>query len=1023
MHTDNSTLDGKGTVEAYVARGKKLKMPALAITDHGNLAGSYEFYMECMKAGIDPILGCEFYFVPNAASVKDEKTGERFHVGILARNEAGYRTLVELSTASHHQFYYKPLIDRPLLEGLSKSDRKNLVVMSGCAGSILSRKAVGGIEGDIHEELDWWTRTFPNFYIELMHHDTSIDRKLNKRLLKLARRHDLPWLITNDPHYVLKEEACHHDALLAIQTASDLDDPDRFRFDGSGYHLRSRREMERAFRDYGDEVWKPGAAETLRVAQACRIRIPSWDARSWHIPKFPGVEDAHAELKRLAWRGLRDRGLAEDKRYTKRLKHELKKFREVKMADFLLITADIVREAKSRGIRVGPGRGSVCGTLVGYTIGIHKIDPVKYGLLFERFLNPERPKMPDIDLDFQRSRRKEMFDYTIEKYGEENTMRVGAYQRMQTLKTWKSLANTYGIPFQAANAISKEIVEDEEGDAVLPREVERTYPDLLETLLALKGIKSGIARHPAGVIIFDPEDDIKELVPEMRVGDAKAKIFEYVSQFDLDGAAGLGLLKNDYLGLRTLDTIEECVRLIKDRHGIDIEPDDWVPGEEEGDKKVWKMLRNGGTAGIFQMEGGANHRGIQEIGCENFDSICSCTSLYRAGPMIAGAPKRYLENKKDRKIRVAHKSLEPYLQESWGEMIYQEQMFQILRELAGFSWARVDDAKTAMTKKDPVKMAALMDEAVKGFVEHAGMPQHKAVEVWNQIAAQASYLFNKSHAYAYSMITYQTARLKILYPLEYLAALLRTVEPKNDADKGKREAYMTEALAMNFKILPPDVNVSDDRFMPNGDDELLFGLVDIKGVGDSAVSKMQVAKRLRVKELRKKGKKTTKPFRNVDQVAVAVNNTAVLKALAAAGALRSLGVEPEVEKQEELLRWQFTDPVKPYRKKYAKKIKIPKGNGRLCIVGEITKTEKRKTKNGNDYMTWTVRLEPGRDFKINLWSDCFELFDLSKGSIVMIEGSWSTQWSNCSVNDTDQVRIFKRVVVSPHQKKTKEKVA
>lgn len=1007
-------LDGKGLIKDYVARAKKLGMPALAITDHGTLSGTWEFYTECIAQGIEPILGSEMYFVPDAEAVKEEKEGERFHISILAKNEAGFRTLVEMNNASHHQFYYKPIIDRPLIEGLSKAERKNLVVLSGCAGSRISRMAMGEIEGDVNDEILWWRRQFRNFHMELMHHHTDFDRKLNRRLLKLGAKHELPWVITNDPHYVVKEECDHHDALLAIQTASNLDDEDRFRFDGRGYHLRSSREMARAFSDYGNEVWKPGAQQTVEIAKACKLRIPSWDSRSWHIPKFPGCDDAQGELKRLAYRGLRDRGLDDKSEYVERLKHELKEFKKVGMADFLLITADAIREARDRGIRVGPGRGSVCGTLVGYLIGIHKIDPIRYNLLFERFLNPERPKMPDIDTDFQRSRRKEMFDYTDELYGEENTMRVGAYQRFKTLAAWKSLAMAYGIPFQSANSISKQIIEDEEGDAVLPSEVETAYPDLHATLMGLRGLKRGVSRHPAGVIIFAPDDPIRNLIPEMRVIRKGSKEVNFVSQFDLDAAAGLGLLKQDFLGLRTLDTIEECVQLVKERYGEEIEPDDWVPGEEEGDKYVWKMLKQGKTAGVFQMEGGANHRGIQEIRCGEFEDIVSCTSLYRAGPMIAGAPKRFLENKRDKKVRTIQKDMAPFLQNSWGEMIYQEQMFEILRNLAGFSWARVDDAKTAMTKKDAAKMAALKGEAVEGFKTVTGMSTARAEEVWEMIAAQASYLFNRSHAVAYSFLTYQTARLKYLYPLEFLAALLRTVEPKNEADKGKRESYMTEALTMDYKIMPPDVNVSDDRFMPNGDDELLFGLVDIKGVGASAVEKLTKARR---KIRKKKGR----DFKNVDEVLEAVNNKGVLKALAAAGALRSLGVEPEIEKQEELLRWQFTDPVKPYRKKFAKKIKLPsRDKGYVCIVGEITKAESAKTKNGKPYMKWTLRHEPGLEYRITLWSEMEEFFHLQKGSIVLLQGQWSSQWSNVSISDPSDVRVLKSVSLD---KRNKEKAS
>lgn len=1017
VHDDFSMLDGYGTIPRYVAKAKKDGAPALAQTNHGNIAGSWEFYMECIAQGIEPILGCEFYFEPDAKKAKDDKSAERFHVVFLARNEAGFRALVDLSTETHRQFYYKPLLDRPLIEGLSKSDRKNIIVLSGCAGSIISQKALRHEPGDPMEEVRWWSGQFPNnFYMELQHHNTGFDRKLNLRLAKLARRAKLPHVITNDPHYVEKDECDHHDALLAIQTAADLDDPERFRFEGDGYHLKTRKEIERTFdrAGYRRDVVADGVANTLVIAKSCKTRIKAWDTRSWHIPKFPDVSNAQKALRRQTFEGLEARGLEGEKEYTKRAKHELEQFANVGMADFLLIQADINEEARRRGIRVGPGRGSVCGTLVGYATGIHKIDPVRYRLLFERFLNPERPKMPDIDTDFPRSRRGEMIEYAVEKYGDEYTMRVGAYQKMKVKKTFQNLARAYGIPFQKIMELSKMILEDEDGDAVLPTEIQEGFPEFHSLLVGLLGVKSGISRHPAGVIIFDPEDPVRNLVPEMWIASSK----QFVSQFDLDAAAGLGLLKQDFLGLRTLDTIQECVDLVQLRHRVTVEPDDWVPGEEKGDAKVWKMLKEGITSGIFQMEGGANHRGIQEIACGEFEDIVSCTSLYRAGPMIAGAPKRFLENKRDGKVRVAHKSLQEILRASWGEMIYQEQMFEILRDVGGLSWARVDDVKTAMAKKDPEKMAKVMEDAFEGFRKVGGLPDHKAVEIWNMIQSQSAYLFNRSHAVAYSMLTYQTARLKHLYPLEFLAALLRTVEPKNEQDKGKREAYMGEALRMGFKISPPDVNVSDDRFMPHGKDELLFGLVDITNVGPKAVEKLVLARRKKVRRLKKKGLSTKKPFTDVKEISVAVNNTGVVKHLAAAGALRSLGVEPEVERQEELLRWQFTDPVKPFREKYAKKLRLPKtNNGRFCVVGEIVKLEKRKTKTNTDFMTWVIRHEPGIEFKITLWSDASDVWGLQKGSIVMVTGRWNAQWQNVAVSDSEQVKVIRRITKKDIEKK------
>ncbi len=547
--------------------------------------------------------------------------------------------------------------------------------------------------------------------------------------------------------------------------------------------------------------------------------------------------------------------------------------------------------------------------------------------------------------------------------------------------------------------------------------VEQIYPELHASLMALIDLKTTVARHAAGVIIFDPDDPIRKIIPEMRIADESGtrKTIDYVSQYDLVAAGDIGLMKQDFLGLRTLDTIQICVDLIKERHNVSIEPDDWVPGEEEGDDKVWKLLREGHGAGVFQMEGGANHRGIQEIKCGEFEDIVSCTSLYRAGPMIAGAPRRFLKNKKDKKIRVAHPAIERFMEASWGEMIYQEQMFQMLNEAAGLSWSQVDDVKTAMARKDPAKMNAMKEAAVTGFVKVSEMDTSKAIEIWNQIQAQAAYLFNRSHAVAYSMLTYQTARLKVLYPLEFLAALLRTVVGSSDMVKDKRESYLNEALRMDFKIMPPDVNVSDDKFMPNGKDELLFGLTDIKGVGPAAVEKLMT---YRAKKLKDKGKKKGKLDRP-EEISIAVNNTGVMGALSAAGALRSLGVDPDTEKQEELLRWQFEDRMREFREKYAKRVSLPEQgkNGKASIIGEIKKIEDRRTKKGDPFKTWTLRHAPGVEYKISIWESADTLFPLLPGSIVIVSGTYNATYNNIGVGDDNDVDIIRKITKKTIDKK------
>jgi DNA polymerase-3 subunit alpha len=994
VHTEFSMLDGKGTVESYVARAKELGMPALSMTDHGNVMGAPEFYWACKREGIEPILGEEFYFVPDVESARDvKKPGEknRFHVTILAKGAEGFRVLQDLSTASHERYYYKPLIDRPLLESLG-DDRKHLVVLSGCAGSIISQSLLGGTEVNPDAEVEWWMRMFPNFYIELMSHGTDFDRELNTGLVKLAKRKQLEWVVTNDPHYVLEEECHDHDALLAIQTASDIDDPERFRFHGEGYHLRSRQEMFRAFRDYGKSIWTPGATNTLKVAELCKTEIPAFDARSWHIPEYPDARrGAYDTLRTLVRRGLRQKGLMDKPEYIEQAKHELREIKKVGMSDFLLITWDVLEEARRRGIRVGPGRGSVAGTLVGYLTGIHKVDPIKHDLLFERFLNPERPKMPDIDSDFAPSRREEMFDYVRTKYGKGNVQHVAAYQTLKNKGMFRSLARAHGLNPQQVEMYAKKIMEDDEGGAILPEEIVEGYPDLVEQLERLSGLKSSISSHPAGVLIFSDDDPIKDLVPMMWVPSSK----KMVSQYALKACEGLGLMKSDLLGLRTLETIDECLKLIKERHDVDIDPDDWVPDEEDDDADVYKMLAEGHVEGVFQMEGSTNAMGIQQIQPDKFEDIVTCTSLYRKGPIMAGADKRFLKNKRDQKVRVIHPSMEEILSDSWGELIYQEQMFRILNELAGFSWSRVDDAKTAMARKDPEKMAGLKDEAVEGFQKVAGMTELQAGKVWEMIAAQAAYLFNRSHAVAYSILTYQTARLKHLYPLEYIAALIRTVDPKSKEARQKRQRYLGEAFKMGFRILPPDVNKSGPVMTVSGKRTLRFGLQDVKGVGAKAAEKIAA---------RPHG-----PYKSMSGVEVVAGNVGMVEKLAAVGAFEGMGIKADPTIQEELLEWQFEDSLADVRNKYESKVVLPNGDGsQVVIIGELRENNKKTTKTGKEFHTWKVRWDAANTFTFNVWSSAEELFDIKAGSIVMVKGKWSEQWRNIGVSDSDQVKVIRR---------------
>lgn len=1006
-------LDGLGKIPKYAQAASERGISHLAITDHGSLGGVYEHYKACLAAGVEPVLGEEFYFVPSVEESRQFKSNKRYHITVLARGEQGYRILKELHDEAHRNFYYKPLIDRSIMESLGDAT-KHLWVLSGCAGSILSQRALEASSGGSREairavavELAWWTKVFPNFAMELMSHKNEIDKPLNASLVSLAGKLKLPMVATNDCHYVDEGDADTHDALLAIQTAADIDDPNRFRFDGEGYFLRSRAELRRAFAGVvTEEVWKQAVRGSLSIARDCSTRIPAWDQRTWHIPKFPGVDDAYRRVVKLTRRGLADRGLSDDRRYVVRAKSELRKIKETGISDFLLICREQNEWAASKGIRVGYGRGSVASSLVAYLIGIHKVDSVRYDLKFERFLNPERPKMPDVDTDFQPSRREEIFAHLADVYGSDNVMRVAAFQTMKVAGAFRKLATAHGMEYLKINEVAKVLnpvgghPDDDAGDeadediSVLPREVREEYPGLSAQIEQIMGTKSALSSHAAGMIIFAPNDPVKELIPQQWLTGPK----HLAGAFDLKSTEKIGLMKMDELGLRTLDTIQKCVDLLSMK-GIEVEPDEWIPDEEVDDSKVYRMLRQGKTAGVFQMEGGTNARGIMEVRCNCFEDIVACTSLYRAGPLGVGADKRYVANKRNGTVLVVDEVLRPILKNSWGEMIYQEQMMEICHEVAGFTWIETDDVKEAVRFKDAEIMAAFKDRFIVGCQTTSGISPDVSSQIWAMIESQSSYLFNRAHAVAYSITTYQTARLKCLYPHEYMAAYLGTVPPKTDSAKERRRKIMAEAYELGFQILPPDINLSCEVVMPECGERpgLRFGFGDLKGIGEKSAIKIVVA---RNKE---------QGFKTATQVADVVDKRS-LGVLAGSGALASVGgPKASLSEIEEYVDWQFTDNMRQYRRKLKNQVKFPKGNNSYCaIVGEIVGFEKRKTKTNKPFRVMTLKWSPAEMFVCSLWSETQSAWPrLTLGSIVAVEGNYSRDWNNISVGDAENINLLK----------------
>lgn len=1018
VHTEYSVLDGMAKIPNYIEVAKEDGQLFLGVTDHGVVTPWPEFYKLCRKADIEPVLGEEFYWLddvnykPRRGS--DEAKQERAHFTVLAKGEAGFRVLSELSTLAHRNFAAnktgKPCLDRAALEAVG-ADMRHLVVFSGCAASAISRAILGGHMDEAVERTLWWREVAPNWYFEMMHHDTQFDLELNAGLYALAQRYSVPWVITNDPHYVRPEDHQHHDALLAIQTASDVDDPDRFRFDGTGYHLRSRKEMRRVFRrHYGEDIWKPGARETIRIARACKVRIPAWESRIWQFPTYAGSADEdHRILRRMAKAGLERLGLADEPEYVARLKFELKVMKEVGIAALLLITAWAIQKAKEGGkhpelgpIHVGPGRGSICGSLVAYCLRLHLMDPLYYNLRFDRFLNPARPKMPDIDTDFAQSRRDEMYECTRDQFGEDNVVHVAAYSHMKTKRAFQSLAKAHGIDWKERVRISKAMNDEEESAYALPEEITTGYPELVEQLHALAGTKAGYSNHAAGIVIAAPETRIRELMPEMWIASSK----RFVGQYDLTAVEDLGLLKQDYLGLRTIDTIWEAVRIIKDTTGEELDPDSWWPDREEGDKKVYRMLAKGRTGGVFQMEGPTNTLGIQAIQPTCFEDIVSCTSLYRTGAISAGFPAIFLRNRENgqESIPYVHPSLEPILGSTWGVVLYQEQVMDMAEQIAGFSGELIADIVEAIKHKKGPLMQSLKPKFLDGCVEHTGMTRKVAIKLWKMIEGYSGYGYNRSHAVAYTFITYQTARLKALWPREYMTALLRTVDVGSPEGKLKRDSYRREALTYGCRIKPPCINRSEVHTTLEADHRTLrLGLADLSGIGPPTALKAILG--------RSGGR-----YGSVEAVAEAVRNKGTMEKLQKGGALKTFGVDFDRKERETMLDWQFRDPMRKYRSDYDEVVVLPQGGGDdesdCVLVGQIYKITAAVTQGGKPYRTWKIRWSPTEAFDVRLWSGTESFWALKEGDIVMVTGKWEGRWQNISIGNPRQLRVIKRQKVS-----------
>jgi len=872
VHTQYSLLDGACHLEKLVDKAVSFKMPALAITDHGNLFGAIKFYELCMEKGIKPIIGCEIYMAIESRFKKDYKMSEEsnYHLLLLAKDEVGYKNLIKLVSLGYIEgFYYKPRIDKELLSQYSKG----LIGMSACLGGEIPSLIKNDAIASAYKKADEYVEIFGkgNFYLEIMENGIKEQKKVNDCLLKISKELDIPIVATNDIHYLEKEDAFAHEVLLGIQTQTTLDDPNRFKFESDTFYFRSPQEMKNIFTDL------PFALKnTLEIVNKCNL---VFDFSRTYLPHFNTStgEDEAEFLKKICYQNLKKLYPNPTQEIINRLEYELNIITKMGFCSYFLIIWDLVKFAKENNIPVGPGRGSAAGSLVSYILGITKIDPLKYDLIFERFLNPQRISLPDIDIDFCYEKRKEVIDYVVKKYGAKNVAQIVTFGTMLARAVVRDVGRVMGFSYSEVDKIAKMIPQSigqnitlKEALSIVPELQEQYNSDkriktLIDVALRLEGLSRHASTHAAGIVISDKPLD--ENIP-LAIGTEG----EVVTGFDMESLEKIGLLKMDFLGLKTLTLINETIKIIKRTKNIDVD----IDNISLDDKETFSLLSSGNTIGVFQLES----RGMRDILIRliptRFEDLIAVLALYRPGPIGSGMVDDFIERKHNRKpITYIHPKLEPILKETYGIILYQEQTMQIASSLAGFDMVSADLLRKAIGKKIP----EIMEEQRNLFVEGCkknNIPNNIANKIFDLIDYFSGYGFNKSHSTAYALISYQTAYLKAHFPVEFMAALLTS--EKNNTDKIRE--YVNEAIRMGIKILPPDINSSFANFTVTEDNNIRFGLLAIKNVGETALENIISARR------EKKFKDFFDFYERIDSRVV---NKKVIESLIKVGAMDSFG--------------------------------------------------------------------------------------------------------------------------------------
>ena len=835
VHTEYSLLDGSNKIKEYVSRVKELGMNSAAITDHGVMYGVIDFYREARKQGIKPILGCEVYGAPNSRFDRETAGGESryHHLVLLAENNTGYANLMKIVSRGFTEgYYYKPRVDKDLL----RQYHEGIIALSACLAGEVQRYLSRGLTEEAKKVALEYQDIFGkgNFFLEMQDHGIPEQQLVNQRQIQLSKETGIELVVTNDIHYTYAEDAKPHDILLCIQTGKKLDDENRMRYEGGQYYVKSPQEMEALF-----PYAKQALENTQKIANRCEVEIEFGVTK---LPKYdvPDGMTSWEYLNKLCWEGLEKHYGEPSRELKERLRYELDTIRNMGYVDYFLIVWDFIKYAKDHGIAVGPGRGSAAGSIVSYCLEITNIDPIRYQLLFERFLNPERVSMPDFDVDFCYERRSEVIDYVIEKYGSDHVAQIVTFGTMAARAAVRDVGRVLGMPYNDVDTVAKLIPRElgitidkalKSSDLRALYENDENVRRLIDLSRKVEGMPRHASTHAAGVVIT--RDTVESYVPLARNDES------IVTQFTMTTLEELGLLKIDFLGLRTLTVIDYAKRSIKKR--IPDFSEDMIDYEDE---EVFKMLSSGKTEGVFQFESAGMRSVLMGLKPQSIEDLIAVISLYRPGPM--DSIPTYIANRHDpSKIRYKTPMLEGILKVTYGCMIYQEQVMEIFRTLAGYSYGRADIVRRAMSKKKHDVMERERHNFIYGLVNEdgtvecegavkRGVDEKTANDIFNDMSSFASYAFNKSHAAAYAFVAYTTAWLKCHYPCEFMAALISSVLD----DTPKVAEYIAECSRLGIEVVPPHVNVSSERFTPK-DGKIYFGLLAVRNVGAGFIREIE----------------------------------------------------------------------------------------------------------------------------------------------------------------------------------------